>query len=129
MRRRSLPITESTTTNGLTISVIGSEGGTVVCLSGRFSIDSSPDVRDRLLAIFDQASPPTLTIDLGEVTYMDSSGLATLVEALKTAHDHKTLLRLRGLQDRPRYLLEVAGLLRLFETYGRTNGSSVRKVL
>lgn len=124
-----MPITESTTTNGLTISLIGSEGGTLVCLSGRFSIDSSPDVRNRLLAILDRQSPPTLTIDLAEVSYIDVSGIATLVEALKIAHTRRTLLRLRGLHDRPRYLLEVTGLLRLFETNDPTNSFSVSKVL
>ena len=56
-----------------------------------------------------------------------SSGLATLVEALKIAHKRKTLLRLRGLHDRPHYLLEVTGVLHLFETNGQTYGSSVSK--
>jgi anti-sigma B factor antagonist len=129
MRRKSLPTTESTATASLTISVIGGEEGALVCLSGRFSIDSSPDVRKRLLAILDQKFLPTLTIDLAEVTYIDASGIATLVEALKIAHARKTLLRLRGLHDRPRYLLEVTGLLRLFETNSPTNDSSILKTL
>jgi len=124
-----LSVTESTPTPGLSISVVGSEGGVLVCLSGRLSIESSPDVRQRLLAILDRKSLPTLTIDLAGGTYIDCSGLATLVEALKIAHDRKTRLRLRGLHDRPRYLLEVTGLLRLFETNGPTDGSLVSKVL
>jgi anti-sigma B factor antagonist len=129
MRRKSLPITESISTNGMTISVIGSEGGALVCLSGRFSIESSPDLRQRLLAIFDRKSLPTLTIDLAEVTYIDGSGIATLLEALKVARARKTRLLLSGLHDRPRYLLEVTGLLRLFETNAQTNGFSVSKAL
>jgi anti-sigma B factor antagonist len=129
MRKKSLPIKESTSTNGLTISVIGSEGGALVCLSGRLSIESAPDVRQRLLAILDRKSLATLTIDLAEVTYIDSSGIATLLEALKIAHAQKTVLQLRGLHDRPRYLLEVTGLLRLFETNGPTNGFSISKAL
>ena len=108
-------MTESPTP-GLSISVFGSDGDALVCLSGRLSIDSSPGVRDQLLAILDQEPPPILTIDLAGVNYIDASGLATLVEALKLAHGHKTFLQLRGLQDRPRYLLEVTGLLRLFES-------------
>jgi anti-sigma B factor antagonist len=108
--------------------VVGSEGDALVCLSGRLSIDSSPGVRDQLLAIFDQEPSPILTIDLAEVTYIDASGIATLVEALKIARARKTALRLRGLHDRPRYLLEVTGLLRLFEMNGPANGFAVSKV-
>jgi anti-sigma B factor antagonist len=124
-----LPTTESAATRALTISVIGSEAGVLVCLSGRISIDSSPGLRERLLAILDRNVLPTLTIDLAEVSYIDCSGLATLIEALKFTHARKTTLQLRGLHDRPRYLLEVTGLLSLFETNGRVNGSSVSKVL
>jgi len=124
-----LPITESATTRALTMSVIGSEAGVLVCLSGRISIDSSPDLRERLLAILDRNVLPTLTIDLAEVSYIDCSGLATLLEALKITYARKTILQLRGLHDRPRYLLEVTGLLSLFETNGRINGSSISKVL
>ena len=110
-----MSITESPTP-GLSVNILANQGDALVSLSGRLSIDSSPGVRDQLLSILDQASPPILTIDLAGVNYIDASGLATLVEALKLAHGHKTFLQLRGLQDRPRYLLEVTGLLRLFES-------------
>src|SRR5437773_350240 len=88
LRGRSLPITEHTVASGLNVSVFGGEGDALVCLSGRLSIDSSPGVRDQLLTILDRESLLTLTIDLAEVTYIDCSGLATLVEALKIAHHH-----------------------------------------
>jgi anti-sigma B factor antagonist len=124
-----LPITESNAGRGLSISVNDTEGGALVCLSGRVSIDSSPDLRERLHAVLKRQSLPALTIDLAELTYMDCSGVATLIEALRIARSRKTLLQLRGLRDRPRHLLEVTGLLRLFETNERTSGSSVSKVL
>jgi anti-anti-sigma regulatory factor len=47
---------------------------------------------------------------------MDLSGVATLLEALKTARARTIGLELTGLHDRPRYLLELTGLLSLFET-------------
>jgi len=56
-----------------------------------------------------------LTIDLLDVPYMDLSGVATLLETLKVARGRNTDLQLKGLHDRPRYLLEVTGLLSLFE--------------
>ena len=124
-----MPIAESTTPPDLRMSVDDSQEGVLVCLRGRVSIDSSPKLRDLLLAIFGRDSLPTLTIDLAEVTYLDASAIATLVESLKIARARKTTLLLRGLRDRPLYLLEITGLLHLFQTKGQTNGSSVPKVL
>jgi len=59
---------------------------------------------------------------------MDASGIATLVEGLKTARIRQTTLRLKGLQGRVRHLLEVTGLLTLFETRGGKSASSEVKV-
>jgi len=123
-----LTTTESATTPDLRISVTDSEGGALVCLGGRVSVDSSPDLRERLHAVLKRRSLPTLTIDLAELTYIDCSGVATLIQALRIARSRKTLLLLRGLRDRPRYLLEVTGLLRLFETNERTSGFSFSQV-
>src|SRR5215468_10175845 len=89
----------------------------LLTVNGRVTIDSSPALRDRVHAILQRESLPALTIDLTAVAYIDASGLATLVEALKTARANKTTLRLR-LHERPRYLLEVTGLLSLFEAAG-----------
>jgi len=124
-----LTTTEPTTTPDLSISVTDREGGALVCLSGRVSVDSSPHLRERLQAVLQRQCLPALTIDLSELTYIDCSGVATLIEALRIAHRRKTLLHLRGLHDRPRYLLEVTGLLRLFETNGQSSGSCVSEVL
>jgi len=124
-----LPTLESTTSRELSISVFDCEGGALIRLNGRISIGSSPGLRNRLLQILDRESLSTLTIDLTAVTYIDLSGVATLVEALKISRRRKSLLQLRGLRDRPRYLLEVTGLIGLFETNGRVNDSSASRVL
>ena len=102
--------------NLLRISVTRSEGGALVSLGGRFTIDSSPALRDRLLAILQGETLQNLTVDLSDVPYMDLSGVATLLEVLRAARARTTALELTGLHDRPRYLLEVTGLLSLFET-------------
>ena len=99
----------------LRISVTRTEGGALVTLSGRLTIDSSPALRDRLLAILQRETLQDLTVDLLDVPYMDLSGVATLLEILKVARSRNTSLQLKGLHDRPLYLLEVTGLLPLFE--------------
>jgi anti-sigma B factor antagonist len=111
--------TQDTQTGSLlTISVTRIDGGALVSLGGRLTIDSSPELRNRLLAVLYGETLENLVIDLSDVPYVDLSGVATLLEALRITRSRKTGLQLRGLHDRPRYLLEVTGLLSLFETSG-----------
>ena len=110
----------------LTISVTRIEGRVVVSLGGRLTIDSSPELRNQLLAVLYGETLENLIIDLSDVPYVDLSGVATLLETLRVARGRNTGLQLRGLHDRPRYLLEVTGLLSLFET-GGLNVPSIQK--
>jgi anti-sigma B factor antagonist len=83
-------------------------------LSGRITIDSSPELRLQLLGSLQESDIEILTVDLHEVDYMDTSGLAVLLEVLRAARILNKRFQLRGLGERPRYLLETARLLRLF---------------
>ena len=96
------------------IKIMSTEAGTLALLSGSVDIDSSPAVRDQLLVIVKTADPKIVSIDLSAVTHLDSSGVATLIEALRAARSSKTQLTLRGLQGRLRRLFEVTGILPLF---------------
>ena len=116
------------TATDLEITEDAGEEGTLVRLRGRLSIDSSPAFRDLLLATLRRQSTAAVIVDLTEVSYMDASGIATLVEGLKTARNRQTTLSLKGLQGRVRHLFEVTGLLTLFETSGRRSASSAAKV-
>jgi len=122
-----LTATDSTTIQDLSIQVTNSDGEAVICLGGRVTIDSSPGLRKQLHVLLSQQSPPTLIVDLSELSYIDCSGIATLIEALRIARQQRTKLQLRGVRDGPRHLLEVTGLLHLFDTNGETDHSSVPK--
>ncbi len=120
-------ITQDTQTSSpLTISVTRIERGALVSLGGRLTIDSSPELRNQLLGVLYGETLENLTIDLSGVPYMDLSGVATLLETLRLARGRNTSLELKELQDRPRYLLEVTGLLSPFETCG-INIRSIQK--
>ncbi|MGO8732711.1 MAG: STAS domain-containing protein [Terriglobia bacterium] len=118
---------ESTSNLDLTISVTDSEGGAVVSVTGRVSVDSSPGLRKELLGLLSRRSLRALIIDLSQLSYIDCSGIATLIEALRIARQRQTKLELRGVRDGPRHLLEVTGLLGLFDTDGETDHSPVSK--
>ena len=100
----------------------------IVNLNGRINFDSSPALRDRLLAILQSQSPESVVVDLTKVTYIDSSGIATLIEGLKIARDRQTRFCLRGLEGRLLDLFTVTGVLGLFEGSGSRNVSSESKV-
>ena len=104
------------------------DGEIVVHLRGRLGIDSSPFLRDQLLAGLREESMKAMVVDVSEVSYMDASGIATLVEGLKIARSCHNILRLKGLQGRVLHLFEMTGLLELFEINGKRSASSVVKV-
>lgn len=99
---------------GLQIHVIRDRKGTLVQLNGCLNIDSSPSLRDRLLTILHPEAPEVLIVDLSEVSFVDSSGIATLIEARKIAQTRNTTLSLKGLQGPLLHVLEVTGIAALF---------------
>jgi anti-sigma B factor antagonist len=100
--------------------VCGSQGGECsVGLSGRITIDSSPELRTYLLERLESPGCQGVTVDFYDVIYIDTSGLAMLVEVLKFARTRGKGFSLSGLRDRPRYLLEATRLLHLFHEVDR----------
>jgi anti-sigma B factor antagonist len=102
------------------MKIVTNGNGALASLHGRIDIDSSPAVRDRLLAFLQSPHPSTVSIDLSAVSHFDSSGVATLIEALKVARGCETNLRLEGLNERLHRLFDSTGILALF------NGSDRR---
>ena len=119
MKRRG-----DSSTSTIEIAVDHSGADTVVRLNGRVDVDSSPDVRDRLRAILSSDPlPHAVTVDLSDVTSIEASGIATLIEALKVARHREIRFRLRG-QGSVFQLFESAGLLALFDKSSGGNGAS-----
>lgn len=96
------------------INIVAGEHGALASLEGRIDIDSSPAVRDQLIALLNAPHPSAVGIDLSGVTHLDSSGVATLIEVLKIARNCETDLRLQGLQGRLHHLFQATGILSLF---------------
>jgi anti-sigma B factor antagonist len=116
-------------TNSLQISVESNKEAPVMVLRGRVDLESSPHLRDQLLALLRlQSSPGRIAIDLGAVAYMDSSGIATLIEALKIARIHDIEMHLEGLEGRLRQLFQATGIGSLFDASGSASNPSVTRV-
>jgi len=89
-------------------------GTTVVSLTGDIDLYCSPAVRNVLTEVTVNR-PASVVIDASEVPHMDSSGVATMVEALQRIRRYNGRLVLVGLQARVRSVFEIAKLTDLFE--------------
>ena len=106
-----------TSEGGLGIRVLRSDDEALVRLNGHTSVDSSPDLRDRLLEVFaEEPSPRVVTVDLTGLAHIEASGIATLIEALKIARHRQVTFHLQGLSGSALRLFEVTGVLSLFES-------------
>jgi anti-sigma B factor antagonist len=93
-----------------------------VAIEGRITINSSGEMRRKLLAAV-HLRPAQVSVDLSQATYMDSSGLATLLEAVRIARSQGTRLVLIGVRGQPRCLFEIGELNRLFEFAPKETGA------
>ena len=96
------------------IDIVAGQDERLVSFHGRIDIDSSPPIRDRLLGLLQDPDPKKVSIDLSAVTHIDSSGVATLIEALRIARGHEIELKLLGLHGPLLRLFELTGILSLF---------------
>jgi len=93
-------------------SVKEEQGKIVIALEGDIDLENAGEVRKALLANLKQKKD--LLIDLSAVTYIDSSGIASLVEGLQVARKQKNELSLVSVSVRARRVLELARLDKVF---------------
>jgi anti-sigma B factor antagonist len=93
--------------------------GFLLKLKGDVDMNSSSRVRGALGDVFRQGGKgaKALFIDLSGVRYMDSSGIATLVEAMQNCMKQGARLRLVDLSPAVRDVFELARLASVFEIY------------
>ena len=82
--------------------------------AGEVDLYTSPDLRKVILKAIPSAGRE-LAIDLSAVTYIDSSGVATLVEGLRGARQHGTEFALVSPSQAVQQVLELARLDSVFE--------------
>ena len=83
-------------------------------LSGELDYHSSPDLREKLTELTAKQAPKIL-VNLGGVEYMDSSGIATFVEAFQKTKRYQGRLILAALTATVRGVFEIAKLDSIFE--------------
>lgn len=88
------------------------QGVIVIALDGDVDLEHSAAVRDMLLK--QVAKGRNLMVDLSAVDYIDSSGIASLIEALQSAKRNDTRLELVSVSDQAMRVLRLARLDKVF---------------
>ena len=89
----------------------------IVDLSGRITLgDGSGVVRETLKDILKKGQK-NLLLNLGEVSYIDSSGLGELVSAYATCANQGAQIKLLNVQKRVHDLLQITKLYTVFESF------------
>ena len=88
----------------------------MVSISGDVDLYSSPQVRKVIIGLIERKAP-VIMVDLQAVGYMDSSGIATLVEGLQQVGKYKGELKLFGLTAAVREVFELSRLDKVFQIY------------
>jgi anti-sigma B factor antagonist len=91
------------------------ENRLIVALDGDVDLNRAPEVRRMLLDCV--ARGLDVLVDLSGVTYIDSSGIASLVEALQEAGKKKIRLALVAVSDDARKVFELARLDKVFSIH------------
>jgi len=101
----------------LTIKERASGDVTVLDLSGRITIgDGSVQLREAVRKLLDDGKKKIL-LNLGDVSYVDSSGIGELVSSYTTTNNNGGELKLLNLTKKIQDLLMITKLLTVFETY------------
>lgn len=88
----------------------------VVALEGEIDLHESQQVRDGLSPVIKERHPQIL-IDLTGVSYIDSSGIAVLIDALQKTQSYGGKLLLCGMRDTVKNIFEIARLDQVFQIY------------
>src|SRR2546421_10965038 len=88
----------------------------VIPLEGEIDLHISPRITTTLNAAL-KAKPRNLVIDMGNVSYIDSSGLAVLIEAMQKVEKYGGEFALASLNENAKPVFEVARLDQGFSVY------------
>ena len=99
------------------IRAVKYEGRAIVMeLGGEIDMKCSTRVKNKFKEIY-RDKPPVIVVDMTEVEFMDSSGLATLVGVLKWCRINGSELRLAGLTKAVRNIFDICRLESIFQIY------------
>ena len=93
------------------------EGGiSVVVPTGRLDVAGAPALKDAISELV-KNGPPRVVIDMEGISFVDSTGLGSVISALKQVRGSQGDLRLAAPNQQVRVVLELTTLDRVFPYY------------
>jgi anti-sigma B factor antagonist len=99
----------------VTISVRDVGAAKVVEVEGEVDLGSSPDLRRTLFELLPKVGK--LALNLGAIRYIDSSGIAILIEVLKQSQRLKKEFVLFGLSPAVHEVFRLTHVVRIFQVF------------
>jgi len=91
-------------------------GIAVIAPTGRLDVAGAPALKDAVSEVV-KNGPPKVVIDMEGVTFVDSTGLGSVISALKQIRSGQGELRLAAPNQQVRVVLELTTLDRVFPYY------------
>jgi anti-sigma B factor antagonist len=95
----------------------------VLTLEGEIDLHVSPRISEKLKSMLAQ-KPKQLVVDLSRVTYVDSSSLAVLIEAMQNVEKYGGKFAIVGIQETVRSIFEIARLDQIFRIFPDLDAAS-----
>ena len=92
------------------------DGITICNISGEININTSPQLR-KSFESFVEANTAKIVVDFSQVSYIDSSGLATFIELLQRLKKVGGTFRICSMSQKVKNIFEVTKLHKLFEIF------------
>lgn len=93
----------------LDIKTKQSKGETILFIEGEVDAYTAPQLKEAIEPLTEKDGE-SVTVDLTNVSYIDSTGLGIFVGALKSSEANNSKLRLVGLNQRVMRLFSITGL-------------------
>ena len=88
----------------------------VLQLEGEIDLHVSPEVAESLRTMIAK-KPRAVVVDLAKVTYIDSSGLAVLIEGMQNVQEYDGKFALANVQESVQHIFEIARLDQVFQIF------------
>jgi len=85
----------------------------VLVLQGEIDLHAAPRVKEGVQHVLEE-HPQRVFVDLSSVTYIDSSGMAVLIEAMQSVHAYEGEIALLALRDTVEVIFHIAQLDKVF---------------
>jgi anti-sigma B factor antagonist len=99
----------------MNLSLRKSANTCIVDIAGDLDLRGSPALRKLLFDALTES--PRVVINLSEIRYMDSSGIAVMLEALKNSQKLKREFAMFGMNARVREVFKLTRVLPLFQVF------------